>query len=170
MCCARSVLVVVGGWCCKITADEWVSDLKSNILISKCPFNFDEFLVQYKIILEYLLHHCGTSSEVSSEYTVAEETCLGTRWQTPSQGTWRLTTARWTGRRGRSTAVIGVMTRKITIVITNLEFNRETEQRRLHVKTLFENIAFLSLQGLVKKEPKQNMSSSSEVNRGNRTA
>ena len=98
---------------------------------------------------------------------MAEETCLGTRWQTPSQGTWRLTTARWTGRRGRSIAVIGVMTRKITIVITNLEFNRETEQRRLHVKTLFENIAFLSLQGLVKKEPKQNMSSSSEVNRGN---
>ena len=58
----------------------------------------------------------GTSSEVSSEYTVAEETCLGTRWQTPSQGTWRLTTARWTGRRGRSIAVIGVMTRKIIIV------------------------------------------------------
>lgn len=60
------------------------------------------------------------------------------------------------------------MTRKITIVITNLEFNTETEQWRLHVKTLFENMAFLSLQqGLVKKEPKQNMSSSSEVNRGN---
>ena len=61
------------------------------------------------------------------------------------------------------------MTRKITIVITNVEFNTETEQWRLHVKTLFENIAFLSLQGLVmvKKEPKQNMSSSSEVNRGN---
>ena len=58
------------------------------------------------------------------------------------------------------------MTRKITIVITNLlEFNTETEQWRLHVKTLFENIAFLSL--LVKKDPKQNMSSSSEVNRGN---
>ena len=64
--------------------------------------------------------------------------------------------------------MIGVMTRKITIVITNLEFNTETEQWRLHVKTLFENMAFLSLQqGLVKKEPKQNMSSSSEVNRGN---
>ena len=46
------------------------------ILISKCPFNFDEFLVQYKIILEYLLYFCGTSLEVSSEYTVAEETCL----------------------------------------------------------------------------------------------
>ena len=60
------------------------------------------------------------------------------------------------------------MTRKITIVITNLEFNTETEQWRLHVKTLFENMAFLSLQqGLVKKESKQNMSSSSEVNRGN---
>ena len=60
------------------------------------------------------------------------------------------------------------MTRKITIVITNLEFNTETEHWRLHVKTLFENMAFLSLQqGLVKKEPKQNMSSSSEVNRGN---
>ena len=64
--------------------------------------------------------------------------------------------------------MISVMTRKITIVITNLEFNTETEQWRLHVKTLFENMAFLSLQqGLVKKEPKQNMSSSSEVNRGN---
>ena len=94
----------------------------------------------------------------------------GTRWPRSRRSAWgtrRLTPARGKGRRGRSTAVIGVMTRKITIVITNLEFNRETEQRRLHVKTLFENIAFLSLQGLVKKEPKQNMSSSSEVNRGN---
>ena len=60
------------------------------------------------------------------------------------------------------------MTGKISIVITHLEFNTETEQWRLHVKTLFENMAFLSLQqGLVKKEPKQNMSSSSEVNGGN---
>ena len=46
----------------------------------------------------------------------------------------------------------------------------ETQQWRLYVKTLFENIAFLSLQGLAMRgneEPRQNMSSSSSINRGN---
>ena len=32
---------------------------KRNILISMCPFHFDNFLVQSKIISEYLLHLCG---------------------------------------------------------------------------------------------------------------
>ena len=98
--------------------------LKRNILISKCPFNFDEILVQSKIISEYVMHLCSEQCTTIREKWPgpARRSARGTRWPRSRRSAWgtrRLTPARGKGRRGRSTAVIGVMTRKIIFVITS---------------------------------------------------